>query len=283
MVGSNPYGIFVNTNNTIHVAEYDSNLIQVWLEGSINPTRTISGNISYPVSLFVTSSGDIYVDNGNYYGEVDRWLLNATSSIPAMYITQSCYGLFIDINNTLYCSLGNLHQVVAKSLDDISNTFKIAAGTGCFGSASNMFYNPQGIYVDINFNLYVADCYNSRIQRFQSGQLNAITVAGAGAPGTITLACPTSVVLDADGYLFIVDHGNSRIIGSGPAGFRCVAGCSGASGSASNQLSNPQTMAFDSYGNIFVTDVYNNRIQKFVLNNNVCGKYNHILFNNLFI
>jgi sugar lactone lactonase YvrE len=273
MVGSQPYGIFVNTNNTIHVAEYNSNRIQVWLEGSINPTRTISGNIIYPVSLFVTSSGDIYVDNGYYYGEVDRWLLNATNSIPAMYIPQSCNGLFIDINNTLYCSLGYLHQVVAKSLDDISNTFKITAGTGCYGSASNMLYYPQGIYVDINFNLYVADFINSRIQLFQSGQLNGTTVA----LGTISLSNPTSVVLDADGYLFIVDYGNSRIIGSGPAGFRCVAGCSGASGSASNQLSNPQTMAFDSYGNIFVTDVDNSRIQKFVLAAHSCGMYHLIL------
>jgi hypothetical protein len=282
MVGYYPYGIFVNTNNTIHVAECNSNRIQVWLEGSINPTRTISGNISSPYSLFVTSSGDIYVDNGYYYGEVDRWLLNATNSIPAMYITKSCYGLFININNTLYCSLRYLHQVVAKSLDDISNRLKIAAGTGCAGSASNLLFYPQGIYVDINFNLYVADSSNGRIQRFQSGQLNAITVAGAGAPGTITLLYPTSVVLDADGYLFIVDSSNFRIIGSGPTGFRCVAGCSGG-GSASNQLYYPVTMAFDSYGNIFVTDVNNNRIQKFVLNNNVCGKYNHILFNNLFI
>jgi hypothetical protein len=277
MVGSNPYGIFVDTYNTIYAADGTNNRIQVWLEGSINPTRTISGNISSPCSLFVTSSGDIYVDNGDYYGEVDRWLLNATNSIPAMYITQSCYGLFIDINNTLYCSLYGLHQVVAKSLDDISNTLKIAAGTGCPGSASNMLNSPHGIYIDINFNLYVADSTNGRIQRFQSGQLNAITVAGAGVPGTITLFFPTSVVLDADGYLFIVDSYNYRIIGSGPTGFRCVAGCSGASGSASNQLYNPQTMAFDSYGNIFVTDLDNNRIQKFVLAAHSCGMYHLIL------
>jgi DNA-binding beta-propeller fold protein YncE len=174
-----------------------------------------------------------------------------------------------------------LHQVVTKSLDDSSNTLKITAGTGCAGSTSTMLYNPCGIYVDINFNLYVADWSNNRIQLFQSGQLNATTVAGTS--GTILLYAPSSVVLDADDYLFIVDCGNSRIIGSGPAGFRCVAGCSGASGSASNQLYFPYTMAFDSDGNIFVTDGLNSRIQKFVLNNNVCGKYNHILLNNLFI
>jgi hypothetical protein len=119
MVGLNPWGLFVNTNNTIYVTGRANNGIQVWLEGSINPTRTISGNISSSYSLFVTSSGDIYVDNGNYNGQVDKWLLNATSSIPAMYITQSCYGLFIDINNTLYW------QALIKSLRNHLMVFQI--------------------------------------------------------------------------------------------------------------------------------------------------------------
>jgi hypothetical protein len=137
----------------------------------------------------------------------------------------------------------------------------------------NMLYYPQGIFVDINFNLFVADCYNHRIQNFQSGQSNGITIAGNGAPQTITLNYPTSVVLDANGYLFIVDCNNNRIVASGSTGFRCVVGCSGASGSASDQLSHPQTMAFDSYGNIFVTDYLNNRTQKFLLATNSCSKY----------
>ena len=75
-----------------------------------------------------------------------------------------------------------------------------------------------------------------RIQRFSPGSQNAATVAGTGAPGTVTLYYPRGVVLDGDGYLFIVDSNNNRIIGSGPDGFRCVAGCVNGSGSGSNQL-----------------------------------------------
>ena len=40
-----------------------------------------------------------------------------------------------------------------------------------------------------------------------------------------------------------------------------------------NQLSLPQSMSFDSFGNIWVADSNNNRIQKFVLNNDTCGMY----------
>jgi hypothetical protein len=267
-----PWDIFVNTNNTIYVADPSYHRIQVWLEGVINPMKTISVNFQGPRSVFVTSFGDIYVDNGNN-GQVDIWSLNASSAITAMYVTQACNGLFIDINNTLYCSLPNFNQIVSSLLDDTLNVPRTVAGTNCPGSASNMLNYPQGIFVDTNFNLYVADSNNNRIQRFRFGQLNGTTVAGNGVSGTITLSGPADVVLDADGYLFIVDSYNNRIIGSGPNGFRCIVGCSVSSGPVANHLNRPLNMAFDSHGNILVADYNNMRIQKFVLATNSCGKH----------
>ena len=195
-----------------------------------------------------------------------------------MFITNYCRGLFISVNNTLYCSLTEMHQVIAKSLSDPTNTFTIVAGTGCVGSATTMLNSPGGIFVDSNDTLYVADSGNDRIQRFSSGQTNATIIAGNGATSTITLLSPMDVVLDSDGYLFIADTNNYRIIGSGTDGFRCVAGCSGLSGSASNQLMNPRSLSFDSYGNIWVADFNNSRIQKFILNNNSCGEYSKIVY-----
>ena len=145
------------------------------------------------------------------------------------------------------------------------------AGLSCAGSATDMLRYPHGIFVMVNFDLYVADSGNDRIQLFRSGETTARTVVGNGTSGTINLNWPTVVVLDADGYLFIVDHGNHRIIGSGPGGYRCVGGCSGSRGAASNQLSNPVALSFDSYGNLFALDRDNRRIQKFLVSNNSCG------------
>jgi hypothetical protein len=256
------------------VANQQYSLIQVWFEGNINATTITARTNSNPHSISVTITGDFYVDNNN--NGIDKWTLNSINN-ASLYAGGKCYDIFIDSNNSLYCSLTSNNQVIKRSLNSSDYQLTIVAGTStsCPGFPPNMLYYPQGIYVDINFNLYVADCYNSRIQLFQSGQLNATTIAGKGAPGTIMLNNPTDVVLDADGYIFIVDSYNSRIVGSGPNGFRCIVGCSGARGSLSNQLYYPQTMAFDSYGNIFVTDYNNNRIQKFLLATNSCGTYNN--------
>jgi tripartite motif-containing protein 71 len=272
-VGFNPAGIFVDINNTVYVAETQLNRVQVWSEGSVTPVRTISGSLQSPYAVFASITGDLYVDDGQLNHRVDKWILNATNSIKVMSVTDGCYGLFIDTNNYLYCSMNRQNIVIKQSLNNGTNTTLSVGGTGSMGSASNELRNPQGIFVDINFNLYVADCGNNRIQFFESGQSNAVTVAGNGATGTITLNNPTAVVLDANGYLFITDSRNNRIVRSGPNGFQCLLGCTGGSSSASNQLNNPQSLSFDSYGNLFVVDTNNNRIQKFVLTTNSCGKH----------
>ena len=272
-IGANAIAIFIDTNNTVYLSEPSYGRIHVWKNGSSTPTNAFFGNFSASLSIFVAATGDVYFDNSNHSGQIEKWIKSTNLSVPAMYSSQSCRGLFIDVNNILYCSMGDRDQVVSKSLSNTLDTLTIVAGTGCRGSAANMLSFPHGIFVDTNLDLYVADCYNHRIQLFRSGQSNGTTVAGSASVNiTITLNAPTDVILDGDGYLFVADHQNRRIIGSGPYGFRCVAGCSGSSGAAANQLNGPQRLAFDNYGNLFVTDWLNSRIQKFILLNNTLSK-----------
>ncbi len=272
-IGWDPYGIFINSNNTVYIASSAYHEIQVWPEGSSQSIRNISTGSSIPYSLFTTVNGDIYVGYQDGDGRVDKWTSNASNSIPVMYATGGCSGLFIDIYNYLYCSISNFHQIVSRSLDQTSYETKIVAGTGCGGQLSDQLLNPIGIFVDTNFDLYVADSGNNRIQRFQSGRPYVITVAGGTQQVIgIPLSAPTAVVLDGDSNLFIVDTNQNRIVGPGPTGLQCIAGCSG-SGLGSDQLSQPSSMAFDSYGNIYVADTNNSRIQMFPLASNFPGKY----------
>ncbi|CAF0950508.1 unnamed protein product [Adineta steineri] len=266
IVGWDVYAIFINTNNTIYVANREDSTIVMWNEENVNPRKIIHGNFTQPYSLFVTLNDDIYIDDGFENGRVQKWIAETNNFVTVMNVSSTCYGLFVDINNTLYCSMSDHHQVVKRLLNDsITISNRIAAGTGIKGSALNELYYPAGIFVDVNLDLYVTDCNNDRVQLFQSGKSNGIKVAGSKSLNpTIILRCPSGIILDAEKYLFIVDSDNHRIIGSSLNGFRCIVGCYGR-GSQSNQLSGPFSLSFDHSGNIYVADAYGGRIQKFLL------------------
>lgn len=271
IVGSYPSDVFINIKNTVYVAETDLSQVQIWLEGDNMSSTTISTGLNTTYAVFASIIDNIYIDNSAFNGRVDEWTVNATSSTIALYSNGICYDIFLDTYDNIYCSISSLHMVIKRSFNDPPNLSTICAGNGTNGSDVDVLNGPRGIFVDIKFNLYVADCGNNRIQFFQSGQLNGTTIVQNSPMEPIILSCPTGLVLDADGYLFVTDYDNHRIIATGPNGYRCIVGCSGY-GSAANELYYPRSLSFDSYGNLFVTDTENQRIQKFILATNACCK-----------
>jgi hypothetical protein len=271
VVGREPLDIFVDRNNTVYAVNMEVSQVQIWSAGGIIPMTVTLDHLVDPWGFFVTINGDIYVGD-NAKNKVKKWTPNEKNGIVVMNVSRACCGLFVDITNHLYCSLGAIHQIVRQSLDDSRNMPTIVAGISTQGSASNMLYEPRRIFVNINFDLYVADCFNHRVQLFKFGQPDGITVAGSTSTSSINLRYPTAVFFDADDYLFIVDNGNHRIVRSQSNELYCVVGCSDVVGSTSYQLYYPYAAAFDNYGNIFVTDQNNNRIQKFNLITNTFSK-----------
>jgi hypothetical protein len=144
-VGKSPTNLFVDTNNTIYVIDRSNRRVQIWLNSSVSPTRTISGNLSSPFALFVTTSGDLYVDNLWFSDRIEKWPASVSMSIPIVYVNVTCFGIFVDMGNNLYCSMGHFHQITKIWLNDVSGTLTIVAGNGTVGYAANMLYNPHGI------------------------------------------------------------------------------------------------------------------------------------------
>ncbi len=48
-------------------------------------------------------------------------------------------------------------------------------------------------------------------------------------------------------------------------GGTCIVGCTGTTGTDANQLFQPRDLKFDQYGNLYVSDQGNNRVQKFII------------------
>ena len=269
-----PSSIFIHRYDYLYINLKSPNRISIWRTNNMSLIDEIITEVNDETSLFVTLNEDIYMDvNSSSNYRITKWSLNKTRNKTISSINGRCNGLFVDLENRIYCSMGDFHQVIRKSLIDDSNNSIIVAGNGTSGSSSTTLSKPQGIFVTTDFNLYVADCQNNRIQYFLFDQRNGTSVILSNANETFILNCPTSVFIDVDGFLFISDSLNHRIIGSGWDGYRCIVGCSGTSGTSANQLSNPSSFSFDSFGNLYVVDSNNNRIQKYLLDDNFCSEF----------
>lgn len=273
-VGEQPSIVLVDNSDSVYVVEQFFDRVQKWSKGSAIPTATFADNISQPVSLFVTNQKDVYIYHNASGGQIDRWNMNATRNETVMNTTDICYSIFVGKDRKLYCSMGDLHQVVTIPLNKPWNETTVVVGSlgGLSGSSAATLSHPRGIYVDTYLRLFIADSGNNRIQRVSSGANVGVTLIGPGSSSTITLNGPTAVILDYWSYVFIADTGNHRIIGGGASGYRCVVGCSNSYGSAADQLNGPSGLSFDNDGNLFVADQNNSRIQKFIKRKESCGK-----------
>ena len=144
---------------------------------------------------------------------------------------------------------------------------------------------PFGVAVDSAGNLYIADTDNQRIRMVAASTGVISTVAGNGTgagtgsggfsgdggPATSAeLYGPFGVAVDSAGNLYIADDGSQRIrkvtattgiistvAGDGTAGF------SGDGGPATSaELYNPNGVAVDAAGNLYIADYSNQRIRK---------------------
>ena len=254
----------------------NGSVVWVWSEGSLVRANNITRSLLQPAGLLITNASNIYVINSAIESGIDWWTWIGNIGGFMTDTNATCFSLVTDVKDNFYCSFSDHHKVIKRSLNSTMNTTTVVAGNGTPGFAPGMLNSPRGLYVTAKLELYVADCKNNRVQRFLPIRNNRTTVAGNGTLNTIALNCPTAITFDADGFLFIVDQNNHRVVGNGLAGFRCVAGCSGQSGSSSDQLYLPRSMAFDMNGNMLVADSGNNRIQEFVLASNACSKSAHI-------
>jgi streptogramin lyase len=136
---------------------------------------------------------------------------------------------------------------------------------GGTGSADGQFTEPWGVAVDAQSNLYVADTWNHRIQKFDK-DLKYVTQWGKPAldlqnPQPYDFWGPRDVAVDAQGNVWVTDTGNSRVLKFDPNG--AYLGTLAGPGSETGKLRDPVGIEVAANGDVYVADGWNSRIQKF--------------------
>jgi hypothetical protein len=113
----------------------------------------------------------------------------------------------------------------------------------------------------------VADSGNNRIQKF-NGSGTFLTTWGGPGSGNGQFYNPIGVALDASGKVYVTDTGNNRVqkfeYNSSTQSYVMVAQLGGpVAGTGNNELDVPRGVAVDGSGNVYVTDPFYDRIQKF--------------------
>jgi len=142
-------------------------------------------------------------------------------------------------------------------------------GNGQFYAAMRIATDPTGNFV------YVSDCYNSRVQKFDRNGNFLLKWGGSGtADGQFNES--QGIAVDGNGNVYVADLGNSRIEKFDSSGNFLLKW--GSYGSGNGQFESaggiPLGLAINrSSGNIYVVDNNNNRIQKFDSNGNFLIKW----------
>jgi sugar lactone lactonase YvrE len=267
-----PWGISITNNDVLYISDtYNNRIVVVDLNSTNNISIIGSGQGSNsnqfddPMDVFVTYTSLYVLDQENY--RVQKTSLNGSN--PSTVLS---YGglvlpeyLYVDNNDNIYLSDSNHNRVLL--FPSSSTNSAMVAGTGVQGSNNTQLYFPCGIFVNQNGTIYIADLKNNRIMKWYSGATSGIMVAGTGIAGSslTQLNWPSQVIVDTNGYMYISEQLNARITRWPPNSTygECIAACTGTSGTASTQLNNPFSLAFDSEGSLYVGDHGNNRIQKF--------------------
>eukprot|EP00736_Rhodelphis_marinus_P013811 Rmarinus@m.12154 len=174
-------------------------------------------------------------------------------------------GIAIDRADSIYVSDTCNHRILRFAKDPNEAPVLVAGSgvVGCMDGANTdaQFCYPEGIHIDGEGNLFVADTGNQKIRRISS--MGVVTTVAGPEHG---LKWPRDVTTDSEGNIFVADRDQNRIWMIRPEGSVVSGAGDGTRGSKDGfretaHLKHPAGVSVDGNGIIYFCDKENNKIR----------------------
>jgi len=266
---------------------------------SLNP----SDGLKLPSNLAFDSSGNLWVADAGHNRVLEESNPGGKTTVQTVLgqsnllsgppgLSQSAIdnpsGMVFDSSGNLWMTDTNNNRVLEFAAPITSGEAASTVlgqsdfSTSGLGPSQSGMANPAGVAFDSSGNLWVADSNNNRVLEFKppfsNGMAASLVLGQPNLTSSINyttasgLNFPTSVTFDSSGDLWVADGGNNRILeykapfAAGMSASLVIGQANftaGATAATQAGLDSPGSITFDSSGNLWVADTFNNRVLEF--------------------
>ena len=249
----------VDMTGRIQAFDREGRFIRIW--------RTPETAQGRPTGLGIAQDGSLMVADTHYFRVLfytPEGELQSDRTIGGQYGDQPSQFHFVtDVAQSRSGDIFAGQYGLVDQIQQFSPAGEFVRRWGKQGSDLASFARPQGLLLDTQDRLWIADACNHRILVFRLDAAEPELVQAFGNSGKLPgqLQYPYGIAFDRDGSVLVVEYGNHRVQRFSTSGESLEMW--GEPGNAAGQFSSPWALVVDSHGATHVLDTLNHRVQRF--------------------